>query len=85
VQVCRAAGASKRTVERLFQEEIGMTPGKWRQQLRLMQALRLLADGAKVTQAAVDAGYSTPSAFIAMFRKALGRTPKAYFSSAAKP
>jgi AraC-like DNA-binding protein/quercetin dioxygenase-like cupin family protein len=83
--ICSAAGASKRTVERLFQDEIGMTPGKWRQQLRLMEALRLLAEGAKVTQAAVDAGYSTPSAFIAMFRKALGRTPRAYFSAAARP
>jgi AraC-like DNA-binding protein/quercetin dioxygenase-like cupin family protein len=84
-KICGVSGASKRTVERLFQDEIGMTPGKWRQQLRLMQALRLLADGAKVTQAAVDTGYSTPSAFIAMFRKALGRTPKSYFSAAAKP
>jgi AraC-like DNA-binding protein/quercetin dioxygenase-like cupin family protein len=84
-EICSAAGASKRTVERLFQDEIGMTPGKWRQQLRLMEALRLLADGAKVTQAAMDAGYSTPSAFIAMFKKALGRTPRAYFSANAKP
>ena len=50
-----------------------------------MDALRLLADGAKVTQAAMDAGYSTPSAFIAMFKKALGRTPRAYFSANAKP
>jgi AraC-like DNA-binding protein/quercetin dioxygenase-like cupin family protein len=84
-EICSAAGASTRTVERLFQDQIGMTPGKWRQQLRLMQALRLLADGARVTQAAVDAGYSTPSAFIAMFRKALGTTPRAYFSVTTKP
>src|SRR5262249_26828067 len=38
-KICRSAGASKRTVERLFQEETGMTCGKWRQQLRLMQAM----------------------------------------------
>jgi AraC-like DNA-binding protein len=56
-----------------------MTLGKWRQQLRLMQAMRLLAGGDKVTHAALEAGYSTPSAFIAMFRKALGTTPAAYF------
>ena len=78
-QICRAGGASKRTVERLFQEETGMTFGKWRQQLRLMQAMRLLADGAKVTHSALEAGYSTPSAFISMFRKTLGTTPTAYF------
>jgi AraC-like DNA-binding protein len=78
-EICRKMGASKRTVERLFQDEVGMTFGTWRQQLRLMQAMRLLAEGAKVTHAALESGYSTPSAFIAMFRKALGTTPTAYF------
>src|SRR5260370_6385239 len=42
-------GTSKRTVERLFHEDVGMTFSKWRQQLRPMQAMRLLADGANVT------------------------------------
>jgi AraC-like DNA-binding protein len=78
-QICKTSGASKRTVERLFQEDVGMSFGKWRQQLRLMHAMRLLAEGAKVTYAAMEAGYSTPSAFICMFRRALGRTPKWYF------
>lgn len=83
-QLCRQSGASKRTVERLFLEETGMTFGKWRQQLRLMQAMRLLAEGAKVTHASLEAGYSTPSAFISMFRKSLGTTPTAYFRPADK-
>jgi AraC-like DNA-binding protein len=78
-RVCRVAGASGRTMERLFQEETGMTLGKWRQQLRLMQAMRLLGEGAKVTHAALESGYSTPRAFIAAFRKSLGTTPAAYF------
>jgi AraC-like DNA-binding protein len=79
-QLSRIAGASKRSIERLFRQEIGMTFGKWRQQLRLMQGMRLLAEGAKVTHAALESGYSTPSAFISMFRKALGTTPSSYFS-----
>lgn len=78
-QICKVAGAGKRTVERCFKEETGMTFGKWRQQLRLMQAMRLLAEGAKVTHAAMESGYSTPSAFISMFRKAWGTTPKRSF------
>jgi AraC-like DNA-binding protein len=78
-QICKGSGASRRTIERLFREEVGMTFGKWRQQLRLMHALRLLAEGAKVTHAALEAGYSTPSAFISMFRKSLGTTPTEYF------
>ena len=79
--LCKEAGASRRTVERLFQENVGMTFGKWRQQLRLMQAMRLLAEGAKVTHAALESGYSTPSAFISMFRKTLETTPASYFRS----
>lgn len=78
-QLCRVSAASKRSIERLFQQEIGMTFGKWRQQLRLMQGMRLLAEGAKVTHAALESGYSTPSAFIFMFRKVLGITPSSYF------
>jgi len=81
--ICKEAGASKRTLERLFQEDVGMSVGKWRQQLRLMQAMRLLAEGAKVTHAALESGYSTPSAFISMFRKTLGTTPTAYFRTSA--
>jgi len=77
--VCRQAGASKRTIERLFQKETGMPLGRWRQQLSLMRGMRLLAEGAKVTTAALDAGYSTPSAFIAAFKKILGVPPKFYF------
>jgi AraC-like DNA-binding protein len=78
-ELCKVNGASKRSVERLFQQEIGMTFGKWRQQLRLMEGLRRLAEGANVTEAALASGYSTPSAFIAMFRTALGVTPSSYF------
>jgi AraC-like DNA-binding protein len=77
--ICRQTGASKRTIERLFQDDVGTTCGKWRQQLRLMQAMRLLAEGAKVSHAALESGYGTASAFIAMFRKTLGTTPTVYF------
>ena len=78
-ELCKGTGVGKRSVERLFLQEIGMPFGKWRQQLRLMQGMRLLAEGAKVTHAALESGYGTPSAFTSMFRKALGVTPSSYF------
>ena len=78
---CKQAGASKRTIERLFRRETRLSLGKWRQQLRLLRSLELLAGGEKITSAALAAGYSTPSAFIAMFRTALGTTPRKYFES----
>jgi len=77
---CNSCGASKRTVQRLFVAETRMTFAKWRQQLRLLHALRLLASGEQVMVAAMDAGYDSTSAFIAMFKKQLGTTPSRYFT-----
>jgi AraC-like DNA-binding protein len=37
-----------------------------------------LACGASVTSAAFDAGYSSVSAFIALFKRTFGVTPSAY-------
>lgn len=79
--LCRECGASKRTIERLFREETGITFGRWRQQMSLVHAIRLLAEGNKVTSVALEAGYNSPSAFIAMFKKALGMTPAQYLGS----
>ncbi len=81
VKLCKDCGASKRTIERVFLAETKMTFGKWRQQLRLLHAMQLLASGEKVTGAALDAGYCSPSAFISMFKKQLGATPTRYFKS----
>jgi AraC-like DNA-binding protein len=78
-KLCADCGASKRTIERLFLNETNMTFGRWRQQLRLLHALRQLASGEKVTAAALNAGYASTSAFISMFRKQLGTTPTRYF------
>ncbi len=76
----RRVGASSRTLARLFLRETGMTFGRWRQQARLLEALSRLAQGQSVTTIALDLGYDSPSAFTFMFRRALGRTPSAYFS-----
>jgi AraC-like DNA-binding protein len=56
-----------------------MTFGRWKQQLRLIYSLRLLAQGLKITSVALEAGYSSPSAFISMFKNLLGTTPGHYF------
>jgi AraC-like DNA-binding protein len=75
----RQVGASSRTLARLFLQDTGMTFGRWRQQARLLEALSRLAQGQSVTTIALDLGYDSPSAFTFMFRRALGRTPSAYF------
>ena len=41
----------------------------------MQQAVVSLSNGAPVTEAALDAGYQSPSAFIAAFKRAFGVTP----------
>jgi len=48
---------------------------------QILEGLRRLAREEPVTTVALDIGYDSPSAFIAMFRKALGRTPGQYFKA----
>jgi AraC-like DNA-binding protein len=74
----RTAGASERTLSRLFRRDTGMTFPQWRAQLRLQHATLLLAAGSTVTRAATVSGYSNTSAFIAAFRDAFGVTLAAY-------
>jgi len=74
-------GATRRTLTRLFLSETAMTFGHWRQQIRILKSLTRLAENEPVTTIALDMGYENPSAFISMFRKALGKTPGQYFAS----
>jgi AraC-like DNA-binding protein len=74
----RRAGASRRTMERLFLAETKMTAGEWRRRLRLLHGVRLLAGGESVANAASDAGYASASAFIAAFQRTFGTTPSRY-------
>jgi AraC-like DNA-binding protein len=78
-QLAVELGVSARTLERRFHAETAMTFSDWRRQACLVRALVLLAEGASVTSIALDLGYS-PSAFIAMFRNAMGVTPTQYFA-----
>ncbi|QFG22679.1 helix-turn-helix transcriptional regulator [Actinomadura sp. WMMB 499] len=78
----RAAGASERTLSRLFREEMAMTFPQWRAQVRLHRALVLLASGRPVTAVAAECGYAGPSAFVHAFRRAFGTTPARFRTGA---
>jgi AraC-like DNA-binding protein/quercetin dioxygenase-like cupin family protein len=75
----RLVGASERTLARAFVAGAGMPFGRWRTQLRIQQALPLLAVGEPISRVARHVGYETPSAFTAAFRRETGLTPAAYF------
>lgn len=73
-------GMSERSLSRLVRQEMGMSFGQWHQQFQLMLALEKLTRGVAVQIVATDLGYESPSAFIAMFRKALGESPSRYLA-----
>lgn len=73
--LAKRAGASTRTAQRLFTAETGMSFARWRQRLRLLSAVERLGRGGSVTDAALDVGYTSVSAFVSAFRHEFGVTP----------
>jgi AraC-like DNA-binding protein len=73
--LARCYGVGRRTLERLFRCDTGLSFGLWRQKVRLLDSIRLLAEGKSVTDAALDSGYASVSAFVAAFKQTFGCTP----------
>jgi AraC-like DNA-binding protein len=71
-------GLSRRTFTRLFRAQTGASFAEWRQQACLLAAIDRLGNGESVTRVALDLGYGSPSAFIALFRRVLGASPQQY-------
>jgi AraC-like DNA-binding protein len=78
------AGASPRTLARLFERELGMSFSAWRQQMRLAHATPMITRGLSLSQVAAELGYANQSAFSAMFKKTFGQSPTAYFAPKAQ-
>lgn len=76
----KIAAVSERTLTRRFALETGSTFTAWRQQARLLRSIELLATGLPVTTVALDLGYATASAYIALFKRTSSETPSAYRS-----
>lgn len=75
---------SKRTLERKFHRETGMTIQAWCLRLRFLKAIELLTAGHSITNISLDLGYSSPSPFIYMFRNISGMSPGEYMTSISK-
>ncbi len=81
----RRCGLSARTLERLFRAETGMRFGLWRRKARLLESVRVLMQGGSVTDAALESGYSSVSAYIAAFKQTFGCTPGAMQTGSETP
>lgn len=71
------AGASVRTLARLFQGVLGMGFAEWRRQVQLATSVAEIIQGVPVSRIARSLGY-TPSSFSDMFRRELGMAPSRY-------
>ncbi len=76
------AGASVRTVARLFRQELGTTFAEWRQQVLLAKALSMAARKRPMSHIASELGYASASAFTAMVRRSVGMPPSRFFAAA---
>jgi AraC-like DNA-binding protein len=76
----RLAGMGRRTLTRRFRQDTGVSFAAWRQHVRLLEALSLLAIGRSVTTVAYEVGYESPSAFTSTFHRAFGIAPSQYFA-----
>lgn len=74
----RHLAMSERSLSRLVLRETGMTFGKWRQSLHIIIALQRLSAGLPVQSISESLGYESVSAFITMFKKAMGKPPGRY-------
>jgi AraC-like DNA-binding protein len=79
--LCTHVGTSARTIQRIFQNDIGSDFDSWRRQVRLTKAIELLVAGTSVKQVAFAVGYNQPSAFVEAFRRTFGRTPKVWIAA----
>ena len=84
-QLSARAGASSRTLARLFESELQMSFVRWRQHVRLARALSQISLGHSIKTVAREAGYASCSAFSSMFHRVLGVTPTDYMRQAAEP
>ena len=73
--LARRHGVGRRTLERIFRAETGLSFGMWQQKARLLYSVGALAESRPVTEAALDAGYASVSAYIAAFKRTFGCTP----------
>lgn len=79
-ELSEASGIGVRTLQRLFREYVGVSPGWVIRRYRLLDTAELVRGGQQVSWAdvAADLGYSDQAHLVRDFRGALGTTPAAY-------
>lgn len=75
-EMASRAGMSRAVFHRKFKQVTTMAPMQFVKSMRLNNAAMKIAGGMAVNQAALDAGYISPSQFSREFKRTYGQTPK---------
>lgn len=76
--LAKHSNVSINTLERHFQQALGVTPMAQLRKRRLVASMAMLRKGASVSQAALQSGFADDSGYIRYFRKTFGMTPLTY-------
>ncbi|ADU61723.1 MAG: AraC family transcriptional regulator [Pseudodesulfovibrio sp.] len=71
-------GISRYHLLRVFSREAGLPPHAYQNQLRVVRAKVLLAQGEPISQVAAEVGFADQSHFTRVFRQFTGATPRQY-------
>ncbi|MEU8588869.1 helix-turn-helix domain-containing protein [Streptomyces sp. NPDC048664] len=78
-ELARRSGMSLRTFARRFNEEVGLSPGRWLIQQRVVRARHLLeSTDLQVDQIAGEVGFATGASLRQHLHSAIGVSPQAY-------
>lgn len=76
-QLCESLNLGRRQLERRFQSDVGLSPGEYRQKLRLERASWYLCHtDMDVTSIALECGFQDSTHFARLVRRALGASPR---------
>jgi AraC-like DNA-binding protein len=83
-ELARSAGAHPRTLTRLFERGVGLSPKRFARIVRLQSALRSLPDDVSWASVAREYGYADQAHFIREVRDLFGAPPRALVKLAAR-
>lgn len=78
-QLAQSFNVSERQAERLFAQEVGLSPKNFCRIIRFQQIFRLAPHARNLTSLALDAGYFDQAHFTREFKAITGFSPREYF------